>query len=632
MCGIAGYINLDGTTPAEEKRVVGMCDAIVHRGPDDSGLLVDGPLGIGMRRLSIIDLAGGHQPMSNETDDVWVVFNGEIYNHNELRESLRARGHRFRTRSDTEVIVHGWEEYGIGCVDHLRGMFGFCVWDSRTKDVFIARDRLGIKPLFYSLDTERLVFGSEIKAVLAQGNISDDPDWTGIDAYFAYGYIPAPLTGYKAITKLPAGHYLHLREGHVAIRRYWDLKMAPKHTMSPSQMVDDLVSLTEDSVKTRLMSEVPLGSFLSGGIDSSLVVAMMAKGVGTPIRTFTIGFGGSVGGFLDERPFAREVSRRYATVHSETTVLPRIEEALLAGVHAFDEPFADDSLIPTYHICEEAKKAVTVVMTGLGGDENFAGYERYLGFKYSQLFARIPRFIREGAIAHLVNSIKEERSGHYRVNHLKRFVAASSLEPGPRWQSYLCARPQAQRRQMYSQDIRKQIDFDLVDRLGYEHFERLDHGDQLDRALFQDMNMYLPEDILALSDRIGMLHSLELRVPLVDHRLVEFCAKIPNSLKIRRGEKKHLLRRAARDHVPPSVLDHRKQGFASPMASWLRRDLLPLMEGLLGQDHVERDGILNPAFVSEALDDHLSRRRLNDKLLFSLLVFQVWRDRRSLDG
>lgn len=632
MCGIAGFINIDPQRPANVLSVKRMCDAILHRGPDDFGTHIDGPIGLGMRRLSIIDLSGGHQPIANEDETAWIVFNGEIYNHRELRESLKTLGHVFRTNSDTEVIIHLWEEYRLNCMQHLRGMFAFAIWDSNTDELLIVRDRLGIKPLFYAVNADRLAFGSEIKALFALGGISKEPNWTGLDAYFSYGYIPAPMTAYQAIAKLPASHYLHFQNGKLSINRYWDLNFAPKHTGRREAIVDEFIAIAEEAVSIRMVSEVPLGAFLSGGVDSSLVVALMAAASTEPVRTFTMGFSGSKGNFLDEKPFALEVSRRFGTNHTASDVTPMIERALRAGVAAFDEPFADDSLIPTYHICNEAKSAVTVIMTGLGGDENFAGYERYLGFRFSNYYSRLPRFLRNNLIRPLVSAMKEERSGHYRINHLKRFVAAGELDAAQRWQSYLCVRPQAVRRQMYTPEIAAMIDFDQVDRFGYEHFERLSNGDMLDRALCQDINMYLPEDILALSDRIGMLHSLELRVPLVDHKLVEFCARIPNSLKIRGAEKKHLLRRAARRYVPASVLNHRKQGFASPMAAWLRGDLLPMLKDHLNPASILADGVFMPQFVSNAVDDHLSRRQLNDKLLFALLVFQVWWRNDSTSG
>ena len=632
MCGIAGVFALDRDETIDPAQVRAMTDVIVRRGPDDEGRYVRGQIGMGMRRLSIIDVAGGHQPIANEDETLWIVYNGEIFNHEPLQQQLKQRGHRFRTRSDTETILHLFEEEGPACLRHLRGMFAIAIWDTRRRSLFIARDRLGIKPLHYAFDGRRLVFGSEIKAVLEHPSVARTPNWTGIDAFFTYGYIPAPWTAYRDVHKLEAGHYMIADERGMRITQYWDLSMSPKHRGNAADLQAEFIDRFQECVGMRMLSEVPLGAYLSGGVDSSLLVAMMAKASAKPINTFTIGFGGNTGNFLDERPFAREVSQRYGTRHREFEVLPQVAEAVDVAIDAFDEPFADDSLIPTHHICAEARNHVTVALTGLGGDEAFAGYERYLGFQLSATASRMPWRLLLRAAAPLVNSLREEEGGHYRVNHLKRFVAAADLPPAERWQRYHAVFSSAARRRLYRPEVAKLIDFEAVDHAGRRYFDACDAAEPLDRALYQDLKMYLPDDILALTDRVGMWHSLELRVPFIDHTLLEFCARVPSQLKLRRGQKKYLLREASRSWLPESVLNHRKQGFASPMAIWLRGGLRGFVESNLTPDALDRVGVVEPRAAAELLQAHQERRSLNDKQLFALLMFQRWSLRTAGEG
>jgi asparagine synthase (glutamine-hydrolysing) len=579
---------------------------------------------MGMRRLSIIDVAGGHQPITNEDGSLAIVYNGEVFNHEPLQAALKHRGHLFKTRSDTETILHLFEEEGPACLRHFRGMFALAIWNRRTRELFIARDRLGIKPLHYCHDGKRLLFGSEIKSLLADRRVSREIDWTAIDAFLTYGYIPAPWTAYKCIKKLLPGHYLIANDRGIRIEQYWDLDMEPKARGSAEDLEREFIERFRESVRMRLLSEVPLGAYLSGGVDSSLVVAMMAQESREAINTLTIGFGGDTGSFLDERPYAHEVAARYGTNHRELEVRPRVEEALDVAIQAFDEPFADDSVIPTHHICALARENVTVALTGLGGDENFAGYERYLGFHYSRIAESFPW----RSLLHLakpaIMSLKEQRGGHYRVNHLKRFVQGNGLPAPERWRSYLEVLSAAERQTLYTPEIKKEIDFEATERAGMQYYDRVNASDPLDRAMYQDIKMYLPDDILALTDRIGMWHSLELRVPFVDHTLVEFCARIPAGLKLQWGRKKHLLRNAARPFLPPSVINHRKQGFAAPLAIWLRGDLRPFVENVLAPAAVARFGVLTPAAVSASVRAHHERRRLNDKQIFSMLMLQLW--------
>jgi asparagine synthase (glutamine-hydrolysing) len=624
MCGIVGVYQFSHGSAVDPEVLTRMRDCLVHRGPDDAGSYLDGPVGIGMRRLAIIDIRTGHQPLSNEDDSAWIVFNGEIYNHDELRRRLKGAGHRFRTTTDTEVILHLYEDHGVDCLQYLRGMFAFAIWDNRRRQIFVARDRLGIKPLYWTRDGDRFAFASELKALLVLPGIAGEVNWTAIDAYFAYGYIPAPLSAYQSVSKLPAAHYLLVNAAGVTTHRYWSLPVGPKLRGSEARIASDFRDLFEETVRMHLMSEVPLGAFLSGGVDSGLAVAMMSRHSASPVSTFTIGFGGGTGSFLDERPIAAEVASMYGCRHHEYEVQPDVEEALAIGTRAFDEPFADDSLIPTHHICRLAREHVTVVLTGLGGDEDFAGYERYLGLLHSGIYARFPALLRDRIIAPLIRALPEEKGGHYRINHLKRFVAGGDLDASLRYQSYLCALPEALRRRLYSPEVARRINFEEVEDLGRRHFDSVPEGDLLDRALSQDVNAYLPEDVLALTDRVGMQHSLELRVPFVDHELVEYCARIPSRMKIRSWTKKYLLKQVARPYLPPSVFSHRKQGFASPMAAWLNTDLKGLVENHLSPRRLERDGFFSPTAVTSLVEDHRSRRSLHDKSIFSLLVFQRW--------
>jgi asparagine synthase (glutamine-hydrolysing) len=408
MCGIAGIFDLDARAAIDGDLLKTMCRAMSRRGPDEEGYYLNGNVGLGMRRLAIIDVQGGQQPMTNEDGTLQIVFNGEIFNHESLSRQLKQRSHQFKTRSDTEAVLHLYEE-DPSFLRQLRGMFAIAIWNARTRELFLARDRLGIKPLHYFYDGRRFVFASEMKALLRDSTIPREIDWTAIDAYFAYGYIPAPLTAYKAIRKLPAGQYMVVSDRGIRCEPYWDLRMEPKWSSSAADLEHEFIERFRECVRMRLISEVPIGAFLSGGLDSSLVVAMMAEASSGPVNAFTIGFGGDTGGFLDERPMARDVSRRYGINHREVEVLPQVEQALDVALEAFDEPIADDSVIPTHHICAAAREHVTVALTGLGGDENFAGYERYLGFRLSQVAQVAPWRYAVGIVRPAIRALREDK-------------------------------------------------------------------------------------------------------------------------------------------------------------------------------------------------------------------------------
>jgi asparagine synthase (glutamine-hydrolysing) len=630
MCGIFGIVAPDIDQQFLEKAT----GTLVHRGPDAAGYFRDGAVALGHRRLSIIDLAGGQQPIFNEDGSKCVICNGEIYNYLELRTRLADRGHRFATGSDTEVILHAYEEWGEECVAELRGMFAFAVWDREEQLLFLGRDRLGIKPLFYADHGGDLRFASEMKAILADDRFPRRIDELSLVSYFSLGYISGEQTIYRDIHKLLPGHTLTWRKGSKKVSRYWDIHLIPDRGKSERYFVDGFMERLQEAVASHLMSEVPLGAFLSGGIDSSTVVALMSQLCREPVNTFCMGFGGDVGGYLDERRFARQVAERYRTAHREHEVLPSPEGLLETIVRAFDEPFADDSVIPSYFVCKIAREGVTVALSGLGGDEIFAGYERHLGFALSSGYRRLPNFFRERLIRPAVDRIPERADGHYTINHLKRFVRGSSLEPGHRYYGYLSRMPAVYQQSFFAdaerfaarfQECRGQI-------LDWFHAPNAAGGsDSLNRALYCDLKGYLPEDILAVTDRMSMQHALEVRVPFLDHKFIEFCATIPPEMKIKRLQKKYLLKRGVNGHLPREVISHRKQGFVGPMARWLRSDLKGFVLDSLSERNLAKHGLLNPATVQTILNEHFSGKEIHDTLIWSMVVFQSWFD-LYLDG
>ncbi len=626
MCGICGIYNFQSDEPVDANILERMNCSLVRRGPNDEGAFIDQNVGLAMRRLSIIDLASGRQPIHNEDKTIWIVFNGEIYNYRELRDLLISKGHKFYTSSDTETIVHLYEEYGPRCLDHLRGMFAIALWDSKNNTLFLARDRVGIKPLFYTiLNGEKIIFGSEIKAILEHPEARAEIDHQALDAYFAYLYIPAPLTIYRGIKKLDPGHYIKITAHNITVRQYWDVTFDPDFSKSEKYFLEGFLELFQEAVRLRLISDVPLGGFLSGGVDSSMVVSHMALNLDERPNAFTVGFVGSTGAYLDERPYARLVAEKYNLNHEMIDVDPDITTILDPLVSAFDEPFADDSIIPTYYICEAAKKKVTVVLTGLGGDELFGGYERHLGFRLSLLYDWIPRFLSRSIIKPILVSLPESKNGSSRIDHIKRFVRASELPLDQRYASYVTTMGAHDRAKLFRRDIRNKIDFNQTADLMFSHFNSRDVSpDPLDYVFYQDFKTYLPEDILALTDRIGMHHSLELRVPFTDHKLVEFCASIPSKYKIKWFQKKFLLKKAALRYLPKKVIYHKKQGFSSPMATWLQKDLRTFCDRTLSKQEIDKYGILNWVFVDRILKEHMSLKERHDKLIFAIIMFQKW--------
>jgi asparagine synthase (glutamine-hydrolysing) len=622
MCGIYGIV-APGVEQAFLEKATG---TLTHRGPDDAGYYLDNHVGLGHRRLSIIDLEGGHQPIFNEDRSKCIICNGEIYNYLELKERLLSKGHRFSTRSDSEVALHAYEEWGESCVEQLRGMFALAIWDLKDKSLFLGRDRLGIKPLFYAEEAGRFYFASEMKAILADDSFPREIDDLALASYFNLSYIPSHLSIYKGIRKLLPGHTLTYRNGAVTIREYWDLQIAPDSGKTEAQFEQGFMDLLHEAVDIRLMSEVPLGAFLSGGIDSSLIVALMSQGLDSSANTFCMGFGGAAGGHLDERVYARQVSDRYGTNHKEFEVLPQAEGLVEKIVDSFDEPFADDSTIPSYFVCKMARENVTVALSGLGGDEVFSGYERHLGFELSGRYNRLPSLLRERVIRPLVENLPERADGHYTINHMKRFVRSASLPADQRYYEYISRITPRLRSSFFSAPQQFNTHFDACREMVLSHFNSEnvhDKDDSLNRVLYCDIKNYLPEDILAVTDRLSMQHALEVRVPFLDHKFMEYCATIPAEMKLKWFKKKYLLKNAARKYLPKDVIDHRKQGFVGPMSNWLKHDLKPFVQETLSDQNLNKHGYLNPRTVRAILDEHFSGREIHDTLIWSMVVFQV---------
>jgi asparagine synthase (glutamine-hydrolysing) len=617
MCGIAGFVDATpGPFDLAERRALlqRMCGVIRHRGPDDEGLRVDGRAALGMRRLSIIDLSTGHQPMHNEDETVWIVFNGEIYNYRELRTLLEARGHAFYTASDTETIVHAYEEWGSAAIGRLRGMFGLAIWDSRTGALLLARDRVGIKPLHYATVGDRLYFGSEIKSLLEAPDLPRDLDIDALNHYLSFLYTPRDGSIFQAIRKLPPGHVLTWRDGVETLERYYELPAAEDYDGSDEDAVRDLRRVLTDAVCSHLVSDVPLGAFLSGGVDSSLVVGLMAEASGTRVKTFSIGFDEPA---FDELEHARVVARHFDTDHHEFVVRPDGVAILDRLIAHFDEPFADASAIPTWYVSEMARRHVTVVLSGDGGDELFGGYDRYVPHPRVVAFDRYsPRAFRRVAAlaaARLPHGVR----GKNFLRHIGRSERGRYLDAIRFFSA-------DEKHALLAPDVVCRLDaVDPEVRLA-AHFERYAALPWPSQMMRFDAETYLPEDVLAKVDRMSMAHSIESRVPLLDNEVVEFASRLPSHLKIRNGRRKHLLKEVAAAVLPPEILARRKQGFGVPLGVWFRGGLRALFaDTLLSPVSLQR-GYFDPRFVRRVLDEHLSGKRDHSLRLWQLVVFDRW--------
>jgi asparagine synthase (glutamine-hydrolysing) len=619
MCGICGKLNFDRDEKVPQALLKAMADSILHRGPDDDGYFISGQIGLGFRRLSIIDLAGGHQPLSNEDGTIWIVFNGEIYNFQELREGLLKKGHTFRTKTDTEVIVHLYEEYGEAGIEALRGMFAFAIWDQNQKKLLLARDRIGIKPLYYGLTPNSLVFGSEMKAILQDPEVKREILPSTIDRFLTFGYVPGEETLLRGIYKLPPGSFMVVKNGKTEVKQYWDLHFSSSSvTLKDAQ--EQLLEILEESVRLHMISDVPVGFLLSGGVDSTAMLSLASRKTDRPISSFTVGFADS--GVADERPFARLAAEKYGSEHHEISISSKeFSDFLPQYVWHMEEPVCEPPAVALYYVSKLARNYVKVLISGEGGDEAFAGYQNYRAMLWIERIKRVA--------GPLTGRLSKTLSLFYKVIPWERLGKYLPLLDVP-FESYYYSRTSspfyffnAQYKQTYSNDFCDQID----KQRSLLPVTRLLSGngseDVLSRMLYVDTKTWLPDDLLVKADKMTMANSLELRVPLLDHKLLEFAATLPSNFKVRGLTTKYIAKRALAKQVPTEVLQRRKAGFPVPYENWLRTDLRDSIHDVL----LDRETIGRGYFRKSAIEK-LLRQNLESgahaKDIFSLLVLELW--------
>lgn len=627
MCGIAGILDLRRRS-VDQALLVTLCDALKHRGPDAAGYYTAPSVALGHRRLSIIDLAGGQQPMPNEDGSIWATFNGEIYNFRDLRRTLEQAGHHFQTDSDTEVIVHAYEEYGARCVTYFRGMFAFALWDERRQQLLLARDRVGKKPIFYAEIDGQFIFASELTALLRHPSIRPVPDPTAIDDYLTYGYIPAPKSILQNVRKLAPAHLLAISvaasdRNHYesSLERYWQLEYAPKLVIREEEAAEALLEVLTQAVRLRQISDVPLGALLSGGLDSSMIVALMSQQASTPVKTFSIGFDEQE---FDELPFARMVAQRYGTEHHELLVRPTALEVLPLLVRHYGEPFADSSAVPSYYVAQMTRQHVKVALNGDGGDECFAGYDRYLGSELAEKYRLVPAVLRHRVIEPVTAWLPESLPARNRLRQAKNFVRVAGQPLAQRYLRWVTYFSSAQKEALYTADFRSAIgQHNGADWLLSQLAAR--HGtDSLDTLLAVDVQSYLPYDLLVKMDIATMANSLEARSPFLDHEVMEFCARLPSNFKIRGVSTKYLLKQIAKRFLPQAALRRRKMGFGVPIGDWMRNDLRPLLEDVLLSPRAAQRGYFQPTVVRQLAQDHISGKHDYRFQLWALLWLELW--------
>jgi len=630
MCGIYGVMEFSRPDAPLHSVLERMGFVIPHRGPDDQGHYVGRGVGLGMRRLSIIDLAGGRQPICNEDETIWIVQNGEIYNFLELRAQLEKKGHLFRTQSDTEVMVHLYEEEGPAFLKRLRGMFGLALWDTKRERMLIARDRIGEKPLYVRREPNRLLFASELKSILHVEGVPRRLNALALQEYLALGYVPAPLTMLEGIEKVLPGHYLQIEGNRIEDHEYWDVPLGRVENHSEGEWIELLREKLLETVKLQLVSDVPLGAFLSGGVDSSTIVALMARLTNRPVKTYSIGYQGK-DSYYNELPFAKIVAQAFGTDHHEIVVSPNVSELLPKLIWHMDEPIADSACLTTYLVSRLARESVTVILSGVGGDELFGGYRRYLGDSITQWYRLLPAPLRTRLLPALFKHVPQDRGTAWKdyARYGAAFVKTAQQEPAERYMSYVTLiSPQMQRELLQAENSHGSNGAAETMR---RYFENCTSADSLNRIIYADLKTSLPDDLLALTDRMSMAASVECRAPLVDFELVELACRMPSSLKVRGLKLKYLLKKAVAPWIPHEVIARKKRGFGAPVGSWLRTDLQPLIHEMLSEAQVSRRGLLRWPAVEILLRDHQEQRTDNTDQIFALVALETW-CRIYLDG
>ncbi len=629
MCGICGIARTENSPPISSSLLAAMCETLAHRGPDDQGVHTEKKVGLGSRRLSIIDLEKGHQPLSNEDGTVWISHNGEVYNFPDLRKELLSRGHKFRTKTDTETIVHGYEEWGEDFVHKLRGMFAFSLWDGREEKLILARDRIGIKPLYYTLlEDKTLVYGSELKAILKHPRVYRSLNPEALDLYLTLEYIPAPYSIFRNISKLPAGHLLIYKEGEIHLKKYWKLEHQDKFPSKISKsrinsLMDELYALIKEAVQLRLISDVPLGAFLSGGIDSSSLVGMMHESGTSPIKTFSIGFEDTT---YDELHHARRVAKAFETEHEEFLLKPKALELTDKLIRHLDEPLGDFSIFPTYLVSQMARAHVKVILSGDGGDEVFGGYEHYQAQKLSRF--PIP-FLFRHILNPLIRTIPPSHKKKGTWNKIRRFGQGLENATGDRHLRWMKFLTENDKKSLYSPELQAELGeakplnatfpFD-------ELYRSSTRFDALNREFFLDLKTYLVDDILVKVDRMSMATSLETRVPLLDHKIVEFVYSLPGDLKLHGFTTKWIFKKTMERLLPPQNIYRKKEGFSIPIKHWLRTELKDLLLDHLNARRIREEGLFRFESIEKMITQHLGKKENFSHQLWALLVFEIWRE------
>ena len=629
MCGIYGIHDLTLSSTPGAALLGRMGKAVQHRGPDDEGLYLGRGVALGMRRLSIIDLSGGHQPIPNEDESIWVVCNGEIYNFQELRESLPAQGHTFRTKSDTEVLAHLYERDGLDFVKKLRGMFGLALWDAKRNRLVLARDPVGKKPLYIRRTPDSLIFASEVKSILEVPGVARRLNRDALPQYLGLGYVAAPQTLFEGIDKLPPGHMLVCENGSISVSRYWDPRFDRLESHTEAEWIELVREKLLESVRIRLVSDVPLGAFLSGGIDSSAVVAAMAQLSDRPVKTYSIGFDGD-DSFYNELPYARMIADKFNTDHHEIIVRPDVTELLPRLIWHMDEPMADSALVTTYLVSRLARESVTVILSGVGGDELFGGYRRYLGDNLLGYYSRLPAFLRNRCLPYAFVHLPQDRNSSWKnnVRYAAAFVKAAQQHPVARYQSFIG---------VFSPELQQSLlsasgpFVDGASNLLSEYFSRSSSASSLNQLIYVDMKTSLPDDLLLLTDKMTMAASIECRAPFMDLELIELSSRMPANLKVNGFTLKYLLKKAVAPWLPAEIINRKKRGFGAPVGSWLRKDLEFLVQETLSEEQIRKRGLFDPAVVREIIAAHKEQRSDHTDHLLALINLELW-SRIFLDG